>query len=96
MGQINGTLLFYVWFGVFCAMAFSVTSKGFKGIQPLLKKMFPKMSDRWLILFDIVLSSILGALFTYVIMQPTNFKDAVLEGLTWSGTFVALSQNKEE
>lgn len=96
MEKINCTLLFYVWFGAFCAMAFSVTSKGFKGIQPLLKKIFPMMGDRWLILFDIILSPILGALFTYLIMQPTNFKDAVLEGLTWSGTFVALSKNKEE
>lgn len=96
MEKINCTLLAFVWFGAFCAMAFSVTSKGFKGIQPLLKKVFPKMGDRWLILFDILISPILGALFTYLIMQPTNFKDAVLEGLTWSGTFVALSKTKEE
>ena len=29
-------------------------------------------------------------------MQPNNMKDAVLEGLTWSGTFVALAKNKED
>ena len=53
MEQINFILLLYVWFGAFCAMAFSVTSKSFKGIQPLLKKIFPKIDERWLILLDL-------------------------------------------
>ena len=96
MENINVSLLILVWFGAFCAMAFSVTSKGFKGLMPLLKKIFPKLSDRWLMLFDILISPVLGALFIYFIMQPNNMKDAVLEGLTWSGTFVALAKNKED
>ena len=54
------------------------------------------MSDRWLMLIDILISPVLGALFIYFIMQPNNMKDAVLEGLTWSGTFVALAKNKED
>lgn len=96
MEQINVTLLISVWFGAFCAMAFSVMSKGFKGLQPLLKKIFPKMGERWLILLEVLISPVLGSIFTYLIMEPSNMKDAVLEGLTWSGTFVALAKNKEE
>lgn len=77
-------------------MAFSVTSRGFKGLQPMLKKVMPEMGERWVVLLDIIVSPILGALFIYFIMQPSNMKDAVLEGLTWSGTFVALAKNKDE
>lgn len=96
MEHINVTLLLLVWFGAICAMAFSVTSKGFKGLIPLLRKIFPRLSDSWLILLDMILSPVLGAIFIYIIMQPNNMKDAVLEGLTWSGTFVALTKNKED
>lgn len=93
---MNWILCALVWFGAFLAMAFSVTSKGFKGLQPMLKKVMPEMEERWVVLLDLIVSPIFGALFIYFIMQPSNIKDAVLEGLTWSGTFVALSKNKEE
>lgn len=93
---MNWSLCTLVWFGAFLAMAFSVTTKGFKGLQPILKKIIPEMEERWIVLLDLIVSPILGALFIYFIMQPSNMKDAVLEGLTWSGTFVALARNKDE
>lgn len=93
--QMDFTLLFQIWFGALCAMAYSVTAKGFKGLQPLLIKLFPQMSSRWLVLLEILITPVVGALFTYCIMQPNNMKDAVLEGLTWSGTFVAFANKKE-
>lgn len=95
IAHMDFTLLFQIWFGSFCAMAYSVTAKDFKGLQPLLTKLFPKMGSRWLAFLEILITPIVGALFTYCIMQPNNMKDAVLEGLTWSGTFVAFANNKE-
>lgn len=94
IAQIDYTVLLQIWFGAFCAMAYSVTAKEFKGLQPLLIKIFPKMSNRWLAFIEILITPVVGALFIYCIMQPNNMKDAVLEGLTWSGTFVAFTKNK--
>lgn len=95
IAQMDFTLLLQIWFGAFCAMAYSVTARDFKGLQPLLTKIFPKMSLRWLAILEIMITPVVGALFTYFIMQPNNMKDAVLEGLTWSGTFVAFANKKE-
>lgn len=95
IAQMDFTLFLQIWFGAFCAMAYSVTTKGFKGLQPLLTKLFPNMCPRWLVFWELLISPVLGALFTYCIMQPNNMKDAVLEGLTWSGTFVAFTKNKD-
>lgn len=95
IASLDFTLLFQIWFGAFCAVAYSVTAKGFKGLQPLLIKLFPEMSTSCLVFLEILITPIVGALFTYCIMQPNNMKDAVLEGLTWSGTFVAFTKNNE-
>lgn len=95
IASMDFSLLLQIWFGAFCAMAYSVTAKDFKGLRPLLIKIFPRMSIRWLTTLEIMITPIVGALFTYFVMQPNNMKDAVLEGLTWSGTFVAFANNKE-
>lgn len=44
---MNWILCALVWFGAFLAMTFSVTSRGFKGLQPMLKKVMPEMGERW-------------------------------------------------
>lgn len=82
------------WFGAVCGHILSLYSKDFKGTQPFLKKMFPGKQDPFYARFDFLLLPIIGTVLSVVLLEPNNLKSAVFAGLSWSGTLVALLNNK--
>ena len=75
------------WFGAVCGHILSLYSDDFKGTQPFLKKMFPEKSDKLL--------PIIGAVLSIVLLEPDNLKSAIFAELSWSGTLIALLNNKK-
>lgn len=88
-----GTL---AWFGAICGHILSLYSNDFKGTQPFLKKMFPNKREQFYVRIDFLLLPIIGAILSVVLLEPDNLKSAVFAGLSWSGTLVALLNNKKE
>lgn len=83
------------WFGAVCGHILSLYSDDFKGTQPFLKKMFPEKSDKFYARFDFLLLPIIGAVLSIVLLEPDNLKSAIFAGLSWSGTLIALLNNKK-
>lgn len=83
------------WFGAICGHILSLYSADFKGTQPFLRKMFPDKKDKFYIRVDFILLPIIGALLSVALLDPDNLKSAICAGLSWSGTLVALLNNKK-
>lgn len=84
------------WFGAICGHMLSLYSNEFKGCQPFLRKMFPNKKDTFYVRIDFILLPIIGTVLSITLLEPTNIKSAVFAGLSWSGTLVALLNNKKQ
>lgn len=86
---------FLAWFGAICGHILSLYSDDFKGCQPFLRKMFPDKRDTFYIRLDFILLPIIGAVLSMVLLEPSNLKSAIFAGLSWSGSLMALLNNKK-
>ena len=86
---------FLAWFGAICGHILSLYSDDFKGCQPFLKKMFPDKRDTFYVRLDFIILPIIGAVLSVVLLEPSNLKSAIFAGLNWSGSLMALLNNKK-
>lgn len=84
------------WFGAICGHILSLYSSGFEGCQPFLKKMFPGKKDTFYVRIDFMLLPIIGTILSIVLLDPDNVESALFSGLSWSGTLMALLNNKNK
>lgn len=96
MFDINIMIYILSWFGAICGHMLSLYSDEFKGCQPFLRKMFPNKKDTFYVRMDFILLPIIGTVLSITLLEPTNIKSAVFAGLSWSGTLVALLNNKKQ
>ena len=86
---------FLAWFGAICGHILSLYSDDFEGCQPFLRKMFPDKKDTFYDRLDFILLPIIGAVLSMVLLEPSNLKSAIFAGLSWSGSLMALLNNKK-
>lgn len=87
---------FLAWFGAISGHLLSLYSKDFQGTQPFLRKMFPDKQESFYVRADFILLPIIGTVLSITLLEPTNMKSAVFAGLSWSGSLVALLNDKKE
>lgn len=87
---------FLAWFGAISGHLLSLYSKDFQGTQPFLRKMFPNKTDAFYVRVDFILLPLIGTVLSITLLEPSNMKSAVFAGLSWSGSLVALLNDKKE
>ena len=51
--------------------------------------------DTFYVRLDFILLPIIGAVLSMVLLEPSNLKSAIFAGLSWSGSLMALLNNKK-
>lgn len=78
------------WFGAICGHILSLYSNEFEGSQPFLRKLMPDRSDAFYCRVDFVLLPLIGAALSVALINPSSIQSAMVSGLTWSGTLMAM------
>lgn len=84
--------LVITWVGAVFAQMLSICSPKFKGILPFVKKLIPGKSGSFYFRLNFVFVPLIGALIAFILMEPDSTRDALLSGLSWTGTITALLQ----
>lgn len=63
---------------------------GTVGAMPFLKMWYPKKSKTWYMRVNCVILVMVGALLSFIILEPTSMKTSICAGLTWCGTLQSL------
>lgn len=93
----NEKLILWIsaWLGALCCHMLSMYSDNFDGTQPFLKKFFPNHSEKFYVRINAIILPLIGAFLSIVLFEPTNIKGAVVAGLSWTGTLLALLKGKK-
>lgn len=71
---------------------------GTVGATPFLKMWCPKKSKTWYLRANCILLVMIGAIMSYIIIEPDSMKTSLCAGLTWCGTLqsLGLTVNSED
>lgn len=67
---------------------------GTVGVIPFLKTWCPKKSKTWYMRVNCVMLVIIGAILSFIILEPNSMKSSLCAGLTWCGTLQSLGLTK--
>lgn len=80
------------WVGAIFAQMLSICSPNFKGIIPFIKKLIPGKTNPFYFRLNFIFVPFIGAILAFILMEPDSTKDALLSGLSWTGTITAILQ----
>lgn len=69
---------------------------GTVGATPFLTMWFPNRKKDWYLRANCITLVFVGAILSYVILEPSSLKTSLCAGLTWCGTLQSLGLIKEE
>lgn len=88
----------YYWTGVYlgslCGHILCLYNPNFKRTIPFLKGLIPKKSESFYARVDFAILPMIGSVLGYFLITPTGYSSAVFAGLSWSGTLIALLNQK--
>jgi hypothetical protein len=70
-------------------------SKDFVGTKPFWEKIIPGKQESTYHFIDFIVLPIIGCFLAVTLLEPNNIKSAVIAGLTWSGSFIALLKKRK-
>jgi hypothetical protein len=89
----NGQAIFLqglVATGVLVSYMFSI-SKDFDGTKTALRRLAPSLSDKSISQLDLFLVLVFGPVIATILLNPSNYVEALTAGVGWVGTLNTIS-----
>jgi hypothetical protein len=84
------SLMVLIILGVIISYIFSV-GRDYNGTKSAIKRLFPSASDSFVNRADLLFAVIFGPILAIVLLNPSNYVEALTSGVGWIGTLNTIS-----
>lgn len=84
---------FTIYIGALVSHIIVGYKKSFKGTAPFLKTIFTKRTEKFFIIFDLIVLPLLAVYIGNIIVNPTTPIAELYTGLTWTTTLMAFTKS---
>lgn len=90
----NIALFILTYMGAVCGHIFMFGNPDFRRITMFLKSLIPEKSDSFYTRLEFVILPLMGSILIFFIITPSQSKEAILTGLTWSLVITSLMKQQ--